>query len=118
MAQTPEGKVKSWLYGTKDKPGPLYKYFPDAYVYKPPGGMFGQGGAPDCTLLWRGVFIAIEIKSDVGEATPLQLKRLKHIIRQGGVGAVLKGRDEVRLQAIYKAVMAKVEKYDAPGPIR
>jgi hypothetical protein len=117
MAETPEGRVKRWLYGTTQKPGVLFKYFPDAYVYKPPGGMFGQGGAPDCFLVWRGVFVGLEVKAEGNEPSALQLKRLRHIIRQGGVGAVITGKDEVRLQQIYRAVMAKVERYESPGPI-
>lgn len=117
MAQTPEGKVKSWLYGTNSKPGVLFKYFPGAYVYKPPGGMYGQGGAPDCFLLWSGVFVGLEVKAEGNSPTELQLKRLRHIIRQGGVGAVITGRDEVRLQAIYRAVMAKVERYEPSGTV-
>lgn len=117
MAQTPEGKVKRWLYGRTDAPGRLSHYFPDAYVYKPPGGMFGQGGAPDCFFLWRGVFVGLEIKAEGNTPTGLQLKRLRHIIRQGGVGAVLTGKDEQRLQAIYRAVMDKVERYESAGTI-
>lgn len=109
MAETPEGKVKRWLYGTTQKLGVLFEYFPGAYVYKPPGGMFGQGGASDCFVLWSGVFIALEIKREFGnDPTPLQLKRLRKITEQGGIGAVLKGRDRAKLQLIKDAVMAKI----------
>jgi hypothetical protein len=113
MAQTPEGKVKSWLYGSTAKPGVLFTYFPGAYVYKPPGGMFGQSGAPDCFLVWRGVFVAIEVKRDGGEATDLQLNRLRKIIAAGGIGAVLQGKDTSKLAAIKAAVMAKVERRES-----
>lgn len=111
MAETPEGKVKRWLYGTNKRPGRLGELFPGAYVYKPPGGRFGVAGTPDCFLLWRGVFVAIEVKAEGNVASPLQLKRLRTIIDQGGVGAVVVGRDERKLMAIYKAVMDKVERY-------
>lgn len=111
MAETPEGKVKRWLYGTKQSPGRLPKLFPGAYIYKPPGGMFGQAGAPDCFLLWRGVLVGLEVKSETGAPTALQLKRLRDIIAQGGVGAVIVGKDERKLMALYAAVMAKVERY-------
>jgi hypothetical protein len=109
MALTPEGKVKRWLYGTREKPGVLFTYFPGAYVYKPPGGMFGQAGAPDCFMLWQGVFVGLEVKSDDGEATDLQIKRLKQIIAQGGVGAVIKGKDIAKLQALKLAVEKKIQ---------
>lgn len=112
MAQTPEGKVKTWLYGTKQKPGVLFDYFPGAYVYKPPGGMFGTTGAPDCLLCWRGIFIAIEIKADFvdggKEPTALQLKNLKKISEAGGIAALLRGRDLVKLSLIHQAVLAKL----------
>lgn len=117
MAETPEGKVKRWLYGTKQKPGRLLQTFPGAYVYKPPGGMFGQVGAPDCFLLWRGVFLGLEVKADGNPATELQLKRLRHIIAQGGVGAVISGRDEVKLLRIYTVVMDKVKRYESESSV-
>lgn len=110
---TPEGKVKNWLYGTKQKPGKLYQYFPGAWVYKPPGGMFGRAGTADCILCWRGIFVAIEIKAayeDGGrDPTDLQLKSLRGVMAAGGVGAVLRGKDEQRLAAIKSAVLARIE---------
>ena len=117
MAETPEGRVKRWLYGDKKKPGRLLQTFPGAYVYKPPGGRFGVAGTPDCFLLWRGVFIAIEVKADGNEATDLQLRRLRTIIAQGGVGAVMVGRDEVKLLRIYTAVMDKVKRYESNSSV-
>lgn len=113
MAQKPESKVKHWLYGTKQKPGILFQLFPGAYVYKPPGGMFGVAGTPDCFCLWGGVFIAIEIKAEGNTPTTLQLHRLNHISDQGGVAACLIGRDLDKMQAIKAAVMAKVIRYGA-----
>lgn len=113
MAQTPEGKVKTWLYGTKARPGVLFQFFPGAYVYKPPGGMYGRSGTADCLLCWRGIFVAIEIKAapeDGGsEPTALQLKALKEVREAGGVSAVLKGRDLRKLGLIRDAVLAKLE---------
>ena len=109
MAETPEAKVKRWLYGSKDKPGRLAHYFPGAYVYKPPGGMFGKTGAPDCFLCWRGIFIGIEVKAEGNTPTELQLRNLRGIIAAGGVGAVLTGRDESRMAAIHRAVLDKLE---------
>ncbi len=109
MAETPEGKVKRWLYGDKRKAGKVETYFPQAWIYKPPGGMFGRTGAPDCLLCWRGIFIGIEVKAEGNEPTALQLRNLKGIIAAGGVGAVLTGKDEARLAAIRNAVLAKLE---------
>ena len=117
MAETPEGRVKRWLYGTKEKPGRLFQTFPGAYVYKPPGGMFGNTGAPDCFFLWRGVFVGLEVKADGNSASVLQLKHLRHIIDQDGVGAVIVGRDEVKLLRIYTAVMDKVKRRESNSPV-
>ena len=104
MAQTPEGKVKGWLKRR------IEETFPDVYAYAPPGGMFGNGGAPDRLYLWKGVFFAIEVKATAdGEPSKLQLKHLRHIARQGGVAAVIKDRDEARFQQIVAAVMAKAK---------
>jgi len=113
MSSTPEGKVKDWLYGSKQKPGKLFQYFPGAWVYKPPGGFFGRAGTADCILCWRGIFVAIEIKAayeDGGkEPTALQLRSLRDVISAGGVGAVLRGKDEQRLAAIKTAVLDKLK---------
>lgn len=111
MAQTPEGKVKQWLYGTAGREGVLFKYFPGAYVYKPQGGMFGSAGAPDCMMCWQGIFIGIEIKAVGGKATALQIKHLKRIIEAKGVGALLIGQDEDRLKLIKQRVMEQIESY-------
>lgn len=117
MAETPEGRVKRWLYGDKKKPGRLFQTFPGAYVYKPPGGMFGAVGTPDCFLLWRGVFVAIEVKADGNTPTTPQLRTLRAIMDQGGVAAVIVGRDEVKLLRIYTAVMDKVKRYESNSPV-
>lgn len=102
MAQTPEGKVKTWLYKR------LKELFPGHYRYLPPGGQFGRAGTPDCFLLWRGVFIAIEAKAEGNFPTPLQLKQLSLIKDAGGIAAVVTGRDESKLAAIHRAVMDKL----------
>ena len=109
MAETLEGKVKRWLYGTTQKPGKLFNYFPGAWVYKPPGGMFGRAGTADCLLCWRGIFVAIEVKAEGNTPTELQLRSLRNINTAGGIGAILTGKDESRLDAIRSAVLAKLQ---------
>jgi hypothetical protein len=113
MAQTPEGKVKAWLKRKTDAA------WPEAYTYSPPGGMFGQGGAPDRLYFWKGVFIVIEVKATKdNEPTQLQLKRLRHIAGQGGVAAVLRGKDEERWQQICAAVDRKVAELEHARSLR
>jgi hypothetical protein len=111
MAETIEGKVKRWLYGTTQKPGKLFNYFPGAWVYKPPGGMFGRAGTADCLLCWRGIFVAIEVKAEGNSPTELQLRSLRSINAAGGIGAVLTGKDEFRLAAIRDAVLARIQEF-------
>ena len=100
MAMTPEGKVKKWLHDR------LKTELPNGYKYMPPGGALGKAGVPDVFYLWQGVFIAIETKADVPGAKPtaLQMNNLRAIAAAGGVAALLKGRDEAKLQAILTEV--------------
>lgn len=96
---TPEGRAKAkarqWL---KDN-------LPGHWYVSPRGGPFGKAGCPDWLICWMGVFIAIEVKSDVGELSAMQLANLRQIQKAGGVAAVLKGYDVVRLQAIKQAAL-------------
>lgn len=98
---TPEGKAKvkirQWY---KDN-------LPNHWKISVPGGPFGKNGTPDDLLCWNGVFIAIEIKSDVGDLTALQKMQLSLIAKAGGVAAVVRGYDVQRLQAIKQAALAK-----------
>jgi len=99
---TPEGKVKVWL---KKK---LLADFPGIWIYKAPGGPFGQAGVSDFVCFWQGVLICIEAKADrTCKPTKLQLKFLNAIANNGGVAAVMKGKDETRYKMIYDAAMAQ-----------
>ena len=101
---TPEGKAKAKIrQWYKDN-------LPGHWRVSPRGGPFGKAGCPDDLLCWMGVFIAIEIKSDVGDLTALQIANLKLIQAAGGVAAVVRGYDIVRLQAIKQAALDKLAK--------
>lgn len=103
MAQTPESKVKEFVKSV------LFAYLPNGYWYMPPGGMYGRAGTPDIFYLWRGVFIAIECKSDVGKPSALQLKYLRQIKEQGGVVAIVSGFDKERVTNIINVVKERVK---------
>lgn len=98
---TPEAKVKvkirQWY---KDN-------LPGNWRVSPRGGPFGKAGCPDDLLCWNGIFIAIEIKSDEGELSALQVLALKQIAAAGGVAAVVKGYDVKKLGAIKSAAHFK-----------
>lgn len=98
---TPEGKAKAKIrQWYKDN-------LPGHWRVSPRGGPFGKAGCPDDLLCWHGIFIAIEIKSEVGDLTPLQISNLKLIQQAGGVAAVVRGYDVARLQAIKQSVLDK-----------
>lgn len=103
---TPEGKVKQWC---RKKDGAFDHFFPGHVRVSPRGGPFGQSGVADDILCWQGVFVAIEIKSIDGNPTALQLDFLKDVVNAGGVGAVLRGRDVIRLSVIRDRVLEKVK---------
>lgn len=73
----------------------------------PRGGPFGKQGCADDIICWLGFFVAIEVKSDDGSLTPIQLKSLQDVEAAGGVAAVVKGYDVVRLEAVKTAVLEK-----------
>lgn len=102
-AVTPEGKVKAWLHYTW-----LPAHMPGHWRVSPRGGPFGKTGCPDDIICWMGIFIAIEVKSDEGEASAAQMAQLKLIQKAGGVAAVLRGKDAAKMEAIKKAVLAKI----------
>ena len=99
---TPEGKakvkIKQWY---KDN-------LPGHWRVSPRGGPFGKQGCPDDIICWHGVFIAVEVKSDTGEVSAIQMANLRLIKDAGGVAAVVRGYDIGRLHAIKQAALAKV----------
>lgn len=102
MSNTPEGKAKR-----KNKDW-LILNLPGMWFVSPRGGPFGKAGCPDWLICWMGVFIAIEVKSEEGAPTPLQISQLKQIKAAGGIAAIVRGYDPVRLQAIKDAALAVV----------
>ena len=104
MAQTPEAKVKEFV-----KKQMKTKY-PDAWYYSPPGGMFGKAGVPDLFYLYKGVFIAIECKADSNSiVSALQKKALIALTGQGAVAAIIRGKDQDKMQKIFAAIDEKIK---------
>lgn len=91
---TPEGKVKAKLKAW------YAANLPDHWRVSPRGGPFGKAGCPDDIICYKGVFIAIEVKSDVGDLSAVQLLHLKLIQKAGGISAVIRGYDVERLKRI------------------
>lgn len=100
---TPEGIVKVWAKKQYDI------LLPGHWRVSPRGGPFGKAGCPDDLLCWKGIFIAIEVKSLEGSVSGLQLLALKEIQAAGGVAAVLRGKDLNKLIAIRNTVLKRVD---------
>jgi hypothetical protein len=98
---TPEGKVKIKLDAWLDK------FMAGHWKVKPRGGPYGKAGCPDYLICWQGIFIGIEVKSDEGEATALQIMNLKMIQKAGGVACLLKGFELQKLDLLRATVLAK-----------
>ena len=99
---TPEGKVKEKIKRWLDE------HMPGHWRVMPQGTIFGKAGCPDILICWHGLFIAIEVKSDVGQLTALQVLALNKIKNAGGIAAVVKGFDLNRLNAIKLAAMQRM----------
>ena len=101
---TPEGKVKTWALRK------LQEEFPDSWGFSPRGGAFGKAGTPDRIICVGGLFVAIEFKADdQGVVTDLQRAQLLAIKNAGGIAAVLKGKDERKLQLIIATIRSKLQ---------
>lgn len=78
---TPEGKVKT-------KVRKILKEL-NAYYVMPVTAGFGNSGAPDYIVCYRGKFFGIECKAGGNKPTALQYKNLKDIQDCGGVALIV-----------------------------
>lgn len=76
-----ENKIKKFL---RDRGCYVVKYF---------GCAFSQSGVPDLLCCINGTFVAIEVKSDTGKPSALQLANIADIQGAGGVAMVLHPKD-------------------------
>ena len=68
-----------------------------------------QNGLPDRIYLYKGVLLGFELKTDTGTPTDLQLKKLKAICDNGGVGAII--RDVNTVKEIIDCIDVFMHKY-------
>ena len=78
---TPEAKVKKKI---KDILNRL-----SAYYVMPHGAGYGNAGAPDFIVCYKGRFIGIEAKAGDGKPTALQMHNLMEIRKAGGISYVV-----------------------------
>ena len=81
-----ENSIKSYL-----------KTVPCLFYWKEHGGMYGTAGIPDLIICYRGRFIALEVKTEIGKPTVLQVMTIKKIKDAGGISTVVRGVAEVKI---------------------
>lgn len=52
-------------------------------------------GLPDIICLYKGFFLGLELKQEKGKPTELQLRKIKTINENGGIGRIIKSVEEV-----------------------
>jgi hypothetical protein len=83
----------------------LAKIYGDKLVYvKYPASQYSQRGVADLIFCIHGLYIAIEVKTDVGMPTALQLKFGENISKAGGFFGILYGRDVHMIERIVRYV--------------
>lgn len=92
MAMTPEAKVKKQVRNKLDELG--------AYYVMPVTSGYGNSGAPDFLVCFRGRFIGIECKAGDNKPTPLQEKNFAAIETAGGIWMVINELNVDLLEAI------------------
>ena len=103
---TPENRIKKWV---DDQ---MKHRLPGAWRYCPPGGRFGSNGQPDRLYFYRALFIAIECKAEGGVATELQKKRLQEISDNGGIVAIIEGKDSEEMERVFNEVANRLRELD------
>ena len=89
-----ENKVKNFL---KSK---------NIYYFKVWGNAFQRAGIPDIIACVNGKFIGIELKSEKGRASELQLWNIKKIRESGGFAGVYYPKDFERLKGEINAIIS------------
>lgn len=64
-----------------------------AYIVKHHGGYYSARGVPDLLVCYRGLFIALELKSEKGKLSELQRYNIREISKAGGIATVLYPKD-------------------------
>ena len=57
---------------------------------------YNKNGLPDRLYLYKGLLLGLELKTDKGVPTILQLRKLKEINNNGGLGLIVRSADAVK----------------------
>ena len=61
-----------------------------------------QNGLPDRLYLYKGYLLGLELKTDEGEPTKLQLRKIDEINKNGGIGLIV--RDTKTIEHLIKII--------------
>jgi Holliday junction resolvase len=67
-----------------------------AYCVKYHGNKFSQVGVADLLVCYKGRFLAIEIKNEIGKTSPLQEENILMVKKAGGISFVARSVEEVK----------------------
>jgi len=107
MAQGPEAKIVAKIKAYLKTLGP------SCFAYKTTGGRFATSGVPDLCICYKGLYIALEVKTEVGRPTVLQEQTIKDIVIAGGVSTIVRSVDEAK--AIMGDVIEALADYNCIG---
>lgn len=76
----------------------IKRYLTDigAYYFKHHGGKYSRSGVPDIIVCYKGRFIGIEVKNEIGKLSILQERNLIRIADNGGIALAVRTLDEVK----------------------
>lgn len=57
---------------------------------------YNANGLPDLDFLYKGVYVGLELKAPKGTPTELQLRKLKSINENGGIGIIVRDLEDVK----------------------
>ena len=79
-----------------------------AYVINQWGGPYTRAGIPDLTICYEGTFIALELKTETGKPTELQLYHIREINKAGGYARILRPSEfeEFKKEVIRGAILS------------
>lgn len=84
---TPEGKLKAelkWLLQTRN-----------GFYSMVSGGAYGKNGDPDMVICYRGRYIAVEAKTDVGRQSKWQMIREGQVKAAGGIYVLARKKEDL-----------------------
>lgn len=85
----------------------IKKYFREKglYYFKFWGTMYTRAGVPDLIVCVNGHFVGVEVKSDVGKPSEIQLQNIKEIRENGGYAVVIHPSEFEGLKSLIECLM-------------